>query len=69
MNQPDWQKMIKFLLLHNTQIELQEKTGIKQANISKIKKHGGHKHMTYISGVALIAEYNKTLKEQEITHE
>ena len=70
MNQPNWQKMITFLLLYNTQTELSAKTGLDQSSISRIKKHGGHKHMTYNSGVALIAEYNKTLKEREVaTHE
>lgn len=67
MATPDWHKIINFLLLSNTQIELSAKTGLDQATISRIKNGKAHKGLTYNSGVALLSEYKKAVRALEVT--
>ncbi len=68
MTTHNWQEMVIYLLdkKRNTQLEVQDFTGIDQSTISRIKGGQKHKGITYEKAIKLIEMYNRQLDKEKI---
>lgn len=68
MKQPQWREMVKLVLKHHTQKEVEKITGISQATVSKLANNPDFEYGEpyYGSGSKLIKLYNETLDKEKI---
>lgn len=59
MDKPNFTEIVRYLLEFNTQMELQDKTGVHQHVISQLSRGVSKPHITYKYGHALVTEYDK----------
>ncbi len=56
---PNFNEIVQHLLLTNSQVDLEQKTGVSQVIISRLNSGKPSPQLTYKNGAALMKEYKK----------